>query len=237
MTKFHIIILILNLFVFSSNLTCSGSENNKTAQNNKKEISKYLINDFKFYPIPNITRPDKGKQYEDPTFHTKITRITDATTDSVSASGKTYIYGGYAKHDIENADGTKLIMQGAGGSGWHIWNANPPYNMIQSIPTELIQWYSTIDARWDGNDPDVLYYNFAGKFMKYNVSTNKGTLLYDFQAEFGSGCRPHLKEEGESSADSRYSTNRRRPYDRTSTTDYGRVRSASRFAKYNYWRP
>ncbi len=203
MTKFHIIILILNLLMSSSNLACSGAENNTTNQNTKKQMAKYVINDFNFYPIPNITRPDKGKQFEDPTFHTKIIRITDAPTDSISGP-KNYIQCGYPKHNIENADGKMLLIQGAGGSGWHIWNANPPYNMIQSIPPELIGWYSPIDARWDATDPDVLYYNYAGKFMKYSVSANKATVLHDFTKNFGSNCRPHLKEEGDSSADSRY---------------------------------
>lgn len=166
----------------------------------------YIINDFTFYEIADTPRPDKGVTFQDPVFHTDITRITDAETEAVG-SNVDYAWPGYPKHDIENADGTYLLVQTMSGTCWNIWNALPPYDLVQEIPSSLIGWGSQIDARWDTEDPDVLYYSYQKKFYKYNVSSNEATELYDFSG-FSSdpypSCSQTLQEEGDSSADRRY---------------------------------
>jgi PKD repeat protein len=162
----------------------------------------YVINDFNFYPILNTPRPPKGVTFQDPIFYTNITRITDAPKD---IPGGNYIFPGYPKHDMENADGTKLVLQSMKYPGWHIWNANPPYNKIKDIPPSLTQDIDP-DVRWDATDPNILYSTFTSKMYKYNVVTDQITLLHDFQADFPDKpiARVFTAEEGDSSGNSRY---------------------------------
>ena len=163
----------------------------------------YVINDFTFYSIPNIPRPPKGVPFQDPVFHTGITRITDAPTD-VPGSKANYASTGYPKHNIENADGTKLIIQSTKYPDWHIWNANPPYNKIKDIPNSLVGDIDP-DVRWDATDPAILYSTYGSKLYKFNISTTAITLLYDFQKDFSVHvARAYTAEEGVPSADSRY---------------------------------
>jgi len=166
----------------------------------------YVINDFKFYPVPNIPRPPKGVPFTDPNFHTSIVRITDARTEAVG--GKySYAQAGYPKHDIENADGTKLIIQTYSDSTWSIWNANPPYNKIFGIPPTLIGWGRAIDCRWDAVDPNILYFTMGGKLYRYDIRTpQQATVLHDFKEDFPSPefTGVSMGEEGKPSDDSRY---------------------------------
>lgn len=161
----------------------------------------YNINDFSFYPIPNEPKPVKGMIYQDPIFHSNIVRITDALTDT----GKNYCQPGYPKHDIENADGTKLIIQSYKWPGWHLWNANPPYNKIKDLPAQLVDSKDP-DVRWDTTDPNILYSTFWGSFLKYNIQTGEITILYNFKKDFPDKniALAYTAEEGDASSDRRY---------------------------------
>jgi hypothetical protein len=164
-----------------------------------------VINDFNFYPVPDIPRPAKGQTILDPIFHMPVTRITDAPAD-VPGPHYNYAFPGYPKHNIENADGSMLIVQSLSGSAWHIWNAYPPYNKIKDISPSLIGWGTPIDARWDNDDPNILYFYREAKFYKYNVSTDTVTLLRDFQQDFPNEpvALATMMEEGDASDDRRY---------------------------------
>jgi hypothetical protein len=169
----------------------------------------YVINDFTFYPTPNVPRPPKGITFKDSVFHTDIVRITDAPTD-VPGTKYNYAQPGYPKHDIENADGSKLLIQAYSGSGWHIWNANPPYNRIAPITYAPGSSGQPIDFRWDATDPNIGYFEYQAKFWKYDVSTGVRTMLHDFNIDFptladGSTLSSvQMAEEGTPSVDSRY---------------------------------
>ncbi len=162
----------------------------------------YVIDNFNFYATPwGMPKPAKGVPFKDSVFHTEIVRITDIT-DNIEGSTLSLV-SGYPKHDIENADGTKLILQGDGGSTWHIWNANPPYKRIKHIPATLIGWGSQIDARWDTVDPNIIYYTYNSRLTKYNVVTDEAIVLHDFRTDnlvpAGSGLKfaeVHMYEEG-----------------------------------------
>lgn len=191
---------------------------------------KYVVNDFNFYPTPDIPRPSKGQTITDPVFGTRITRITDSFAEvprmqlkknSDGTYVKPYVYEpvsgyaqpGYPKHDIENAGGTRLLIQSYSNrlSSWHIYNANPPYDLVKSIPSQYVGFGSPIDARWDADDPDILYYQYKKKFWKYNYKTDENIALYDFGADYPPvqgtsypSCSQTMQEEGNSSSDSRY---------------------------------
>lgn len=168
----------------------------------------YVVNDFTFYPVSDMPRPQKGASFKDPAFHTTITRITDAPAD-VPGANNHYAQPGYPKHDIENADGTKLLIQSYGGSTWHIWNAQSPYNKIKDIPVSLIGWGSPIDARWSATDPNILYYHYKGDFIKYNLKDDSIEVIWNSEAEWPIDENeiyvvPTLHEEGDGSMDGRY---------------------------------
>jgi hypothetical protein len=176
----------------------------------------YVINDFKFYPTPGIPRPEKGIPYKDPVFHTEIVRITDRVTDG---QGKyRYCQPGYPKHDIENADGTILLVQSNFGSGFCFWEANPPYRKLGCIPSSYIGWKRPLDMRWDNKDPHVVYFNMHGKFWKYTITFDENgqmtdgimEALHDWQEDidkYFSGLNItgfSMCEEGDASDDRRY---------------------------------
>ncbi|GLI39240.1 polysaccharide deacetylase family protein [Geobacter hydrogenophilus] len=167
--------------------------------------SSFVVDDFNFYEIPASGRPPKGQVYVDPVFHSRITRITDAPVD-VPGRHNHYAQPGYPKHDIENADGSMLIVQSFSGSCWQIWNARPPYNKIREIPASLIGWGMPIDARWDNADPDILYYYKGTQFFKYSVTDNKSVMLHDFKKDFPDEpvVAATTLEEGDASDDRRY---------------------------------
>ncbi len=90
-------------------------------------------------------------------------------------------------------------------------NANPPYELVKSIPERFVGYGSSIDARWDATAPEILYFQYKKKFWKYNYVTDENVALYDFSADYppagGSSypsCSQTLQEEGNSSSDSRY---------------------------------
>ena len=176
----------------------------------------YVVNDTNFYPIPVVSQPLKGESYIDPLLNTRITRLTNSIAEvpRTTSTGKTgYAQPGYPKHDIENADGSMLIVQSyaSNSSGWHIYNANPPYNKIKEIPIKYVGWGSPIDARWDAQDPNIIYYQWKKTMWKYNVATDENIALHDFGKDFPPvpgtnypSCSQTMQEEGKPSDDSRY---------------------------------
>lgn len=203
-------ILIAAIILRCATLVFAEERNEIAVLNQSDSMERYVINDFTFYPIPDIPRPEKGLAFRDPVFGTRITRITDAPVD-VPGRHSSYAQAGYPKHDIENADGTKLIIQNFSGSGWSIWSAQSPFNKLHDISPKLIGWGSQIDARWSMINPDLLYYTYLKKFWQYDVNKKKAVSVYDFSMDFPSRptekypwCIPTLEEEGTQSDDNRY---------------------------------
>jgi hypothetical protein len=199
----------------------------------------YVVNDFSFYPVPDTPRPHKCDYrspeqlefcsnqpcvYVDPVFHTQIVRITDRTIDEQGKYRR--CHPGYPKHDIENADGTLLLVETGYSSNWCFWEANPPYRRVGCVPPKYIGFGGRVSSiRWDNEDPHTLYftmkgkYEYAGiKFWKYTITYDEsrnmtdGTMecLHDFQEEIDKYW-PHLDiravswfEEGDASDDRRY---------------------------------
>jgi hypothetical protein len=201
-------VAVFCLLGVNSTFAAEAIKNLRVAANDHQDG--YVINDFKFYPVPDIPRPEKGVPFKDPVFKTTITRITDAPSDAPGPHFN-YAQAGYPKHDIENADGTKLILQSFSGSGWSIWNAKPPFNKLHDMPPKLVGWGSKLDVRWSMKDPIVLYYTYLTKFWRYDVDKKEATPVHDFSGDFPPRpgekyprCSPSLKEEGTQSDDNRY---------------------------------
>ena len=184
----------------------------------------YVINDFTFYPDNSDSRPAKGALYVDPDFHTNITRITNSSTEVHSSSYGDYAQAGYPKHDIENSNGTRLIVQSFSYPGWHIYDANSPYSKITDFPSFIGSIGANPDPRWDKNSgrQNYLYFTTGTKFYRWNVTSQTGSArscasyptdnpcyLHDFLDDFpNDNLAPYGwvsgQEEGDSSDNSRY---------------------------------
>jgi hypothetical protein len=168
----------------------------------------YVTNDLTFHPTPNIPIPAKGVPFNDPVYHTEIVRITDSKTEA-AGSGYFRAQPGYPKHNIENADGTKLIIQSVQWCCWHIWNAKPPYDKIRDIPIPFDYCCNSqgdSDARWDNTDPNILYFLVGPKFYEFNVSTGNLRVVHNFTNDFSGEIITNISmgEEGDASDDRRY---------------------------------
>ncbi|NMC75398.1 MAG: hypothetical protein GYA56_13725 [Geobacteraceae bacterium] len=203
-------ILILALGPAALSPACAADGAAPPAPGPEEYRHRYVVNDFTPYPVPDIPRPAKGVPFRDPVFGTSITRITDAPSD-VPGRHFAYAQAGYPKHDIENADGTKLIIQSFSGSGWSIWNAKPPFNKLHDLPPKLVGWGSPLDVRWSMEEPDILYYTHLSKFWRYDVGRKEAVPVYDFSKDYPArpgekhpACAPSLEEEGTQSDDNRH---------------------------------
>jgi hypothetical protein len=203
-------VLGIALCLLNAVQVCAAERTGAAAPGLSDYRERYVVNDFTLYPVPDIPRPAKGIPFLDPVFGTSITRITDAPSD-VPGPHFNYAQAGYPKHDIENADGTKLIIQSFSGSGWNIWNAMPPFNKFHDIPPKLIGWGSPVDARWSMKDPDILYYTYLARFWTYDVAGKGAAPVHDFSEDYPPRpgekypkCGPSMEEEGTQSDDNRY---------------------------------
>ena len=176
----------------------------------------YVINDTTFYPLDTRARPEKGVPYTDPTYHTTITRITDAPTDVhyAGATGTNQAWAGYPKHPSENCNGTFLIIQSQLQPLYHIWNplstsvsfrgvTYPKYAKLCNFPANIGS-ATDADPRWDATDPDVLYYTYRSILYKWQVTPNILTVVHDFKVEIPDMGYVSTREEGTPSDDSRY---------------------------------
>ncbi|MBI3830924.1 MAG: hypothetical protein HY291_15500 [Planctomycetes bacterium] len=127
-------------------------------------------------PIPKLPMPERGKPFDDPTFGTKITRISDPS----DGWGATMRRHGYSTHSPLNRDGTLLVLEGAGP--WHVYD-NKACKVVKEIPNAIGDISS---PRWDMKDPNVCYFAEARstRFMKFNVKTGEAAVVHDFKQDF-----------------------------------------------------
>ena len=149
--------------------------------------------------------PEKGVPFEEPVFHTQIRKITDAKVD-FHGGAYDYAQPGYPKHDIENADGTLLLIQSHSSPGWHIVDA-VTFDFVKHVPTSILE-SSDPDCRWDKEGGEFLYCHKGPILYRWNVATDGVTEVHDFSTDqvvagheiTGIGMR----EEGTPSDDMRY---------------------------------
>ena len=203
-------VLVIALGLLYTLQACAAERTGADASGLPDYRERYVVNDFTLYPVSDTPRPPKGVPFRDPTFGTTITRITDASSDFQGRHSK-YAQPGYPKHDIENADGTKLLIQSFSASGWSIWNARTPFDKLHDISPKLVGWGSSLDARWSMKDPAILFYTYLKKFWEYNVTSREASVVYDFNSDYPARsdekhpwCIPSLEEEGSQTLDNRF---------------------------------
>jgi len=173
----------------------------------EKAAGKWLVDDFTFYKVPIMKKPEKGAVYIDPVTSMKIIRITDPVIDKYGGKKGGYASGGYPKHSIENFD-RSLIALYLSGKGMSLYDAKT-FKFIKVLAGSGNSRPTTAEIRWDSRDPDIIYYAGgwdakATKLHMQNVKTGKITVLHDFAEDFPWASKVSMREEGDSSADSRY---------------------------------
>jgi hypothetical protein len=154
------------------------------------------------YPVPDIPNPAKGQSFQDPAFHTMITRISDKAIDLFP---ERKMLNTYCTVDPENADGTQLILY---SRGFYVYDANT-FQVLHRLSNNdggSIPVRQDIEPRWDDENPNIFYYVMDKTFNKFDTSTGISTLIRDFSTDFPEGVLMETATKGAPSKDKRYWT-------------------------------
>jgi hypothetical protein len=160
-----------------------------------------------FYPEPSLPKPEKGVPYIDPHFNTAITRVTDKQQDGHDHFDRMVLTPEYSRSAIENADRSKILLMES-EYFIYIYDAQS-FTLLQrlsqydggNIPAHS---ESGNEPRWDAQDPNIFYYVREMGFYRYDIRTEKATLIRDFGVDFPDGYWVGNDVEGEPSMDTRY---------------------------------
>lgn len=204
------------LIVLLGIITCCSSNGGGGDKPKLNGNFNYVINDFAKYSTPQIPKPNKGETITDPLFHTKITRITDEAEWGAWKPYGNNMVPYYGTGDIENADGTYLLLT-INEWLWFLYEAKPPFKLIKQIDPKKLGYVNgwdggPIEPHWDVSDPNIFYYILhkgetrrenRATFNIYNVQTDERTILYDFKKDYPEAGIVATFTEGEPSKDGR----------------------------------
>lgn len=129
-------------------------------------------------PLGSITQPAKGSTYTDPTFGTKVLRLTDSS-DGGSATVA------YSYWPTFNSNSSKLII--ALDFNPYLYNFNANDLTFQKIgPLFNSDSMQFEGLSWSASDTNTIYgvsgSNSSTLLRAYNVSTKQFTIIHDFTA-------------------------------------------------------
>jgi len=140
------------------------------------DLCEGAVTHTKSVAIPLVARPPFKRYFKDPAFGTRTIRITDAAFGEVKKPA-------YSTMQAWNADESLLILYHTGGnnSGHYLYDGHT-YEVIRELPVVPADLEEIF---WSHSDPDIFYYTSKlgrelGKFYKYNVASQKRTLIKDF---------------------------------------------------------
>jgi hypothetical protein len=143
----------------------------------------YLLTDTRTYPMPNTSKPRYLEQTREPTFGTKLIRVTGDPGDAIPGiSGARW--GDQCRHHYNtdqawNCDGSLLYLDlNSGGSGLCLdGESYEPRFEVKNIP-------SNSDVRWHGSDPDFMIYAADRKLGGWNPRTGEVLVRKDFGSAY-----------------------------------------------------
>jgi len=155
------------------------------------------ITNLQVYQVPEMSEPPARQEYIDPVFNTCIVRVTDSSTDLSTDDSSIGMKNEYSRVQSFNADESRFLIRGIDGS-WYVYDAN------SLLP--LGQLSIGVDPRWDGRDPDKLYYSDGTALFSYHVTSGESLTLHDFADEFPGQALAAvwMRYEGSPSMDTRY---------------------------------
>jgi len=127
-------------------------------------------------PIERFKKPPFMRYYSDPAFGAKVIRITDSSKGTVHKPL-------YSTIQAWNADESLILLYRTGlDEAAHVLLDGTTYELVKKldiVPVDIEEVF------WSYQDPDIFYYvskvyDYYGQFMRYNVKTDKRTLLRDF---------------------------------------------------------
>ena len=174
---------------------------------------------IQFLQRPVVEKPVQGVSYIDQSFFSSVSRLTDATSSEM-VSGLTVAKNDYSRVQVENADGSRLLLLAMhpeeGVLSYAL--ANPDGSNIEFIqfpndaPTTRPWMHDESEARWHPTNPDIIRFiagqnSYVGtlKIFEYRVSTGLVTVLSDLQGKlpesWGNNLYGMTLFEGGASAD------------------------------------
>ena len=115
--------------------------------------------------VPSLSRPGYLQSITDPTFGTKITRITD---ESMNLGTSRYMQHHYSKDQPWNHDMTLIKL-------------NETNAILDATTYQIFKRPSGKgETRWSTVDPNIMFYTLGNQFRKWNVRTDADTLLHTF---------------------------------------------------------
>jgi len=132
------------------------------------------------YATPPPAPPGKCKGIKDPNFGTLLVQVT-SKADGYSDTG---IQNEYARSDVENSDGSLLILRG-NEAGWYLYSGTD-FKLLKKIGDKFVSGDQEAEPRWDASNPKLLYYLASAKLMSINVDSEQSTTVHDFSGDGGS---------------------------------------------------
>jgi hypothetical protein len=132
-------------------------------------------------PPPAVART-AGQWYRDPTFGTRMIRVTDESW----AAGRCNIGSAYGFYPTFNADSTRALISCETGSGSKDYivsfapDASPSFTVTDSTTT---RWNGARNgnAWWHRSNPDLLYFfNYGATLSAYNAATKTVTPVHTY---------------------------------------------------------
>jgi len=147
--------------------------------------------------VPNLDEPAHRQWFADPTFGTCLVRVTDGEKDLSADDTSPGLVNEYARVQSFNADGSRLLVHGTDGT-WYLYDAQTLLPLGE-LPL-------AVEPRWDGEDPNLLYYSDETRLMAYHVQTGDQTLVHEFADDFPDQALAAVwtRYEGSPSRDRRY---------------------------------
>ena len=123
-------------------------------------------------PEPALAKPARGASYIDPTFGTKITRLTDAKADG--AAGYVCYY---SKLDPFNADESKILFYRHSVGWWLLYDLKT--KTYARVP-QVFNPQTDPQPRWHPTDPNRIRFFSANKIVELDLLNNLVTTLSIF---------------------------------------------------------
>src|SRR5262245_5509527 len=111
---------------------------------------------------------------KDPTFGSRILRVTDQNT----SSGQSFIPTDAGFFKTWNADSTAIKLSGPSGQGYWL-EFNPSTFKVGDGSSKPVPHPLSFGANWEWStvDPNIIYYSNGSQIMKYNKSTASSSVL------------------------------------------------------------
>jgi hypothetical protein len=141
------------------------------------------LTDYSVYPEPALpSLPAAGGTFVDPTFGTRIMRLTDPNDGSDCRVEYSY----WPTFNVNSTRAKALCVNG-GVDRTRIWTFDPTgFTRGSSILMPMLP--QSTDPIWSGSDPNIIYgHSTTNLLVAFNVSTQTTTTIKDFSGTVPSG--------------------------------------------------